>query len=122
MGRAQLVSIVRSSLSTTAIYGDKSWKVWLYRNDAAPGFIIESGTSDVVIAIKGGSNAYNIAGGVVGGTRGMDAHNSGPLDLGIDIAAGAGQLVALNTHKHSGTTVASHRVEAAVGTMQRPSF
>lgn len=48
--------------------GDTSQKLWIYRNDTVEGWAIDSGVTDRVIAIKGGSNAYNVSGGSTAGT------------------------------------------------------
>ena len=45
------------------ILGDANSKFWLYRNDAAPGMVIDTSVTDRVLAIKGGSAAYNVNGG-----------------------------------------------------------
>ena len=47
--------------------GDSSLKWAIYRNDTAEGWSIDSTITDKVIAIKGGSQAYNANGGTTGG-------------------------------------------------------
>lgn len=47
--------------------GDLNTKIWQYRNDATPGWIIDNSVTDKVIALKGGSDAYDINGGTSGG-------------------------------------------------------
>lgn len=42
--------------------------IWLYRNNTVDGMIIDTTVSDRVLAVKGGSNAYNVNGGNAGGT------------------------------------------------------
>jgi len=50
------------------LLGDSSQKMWVYRNDCGEGWLIDSSVTDRVIALKGGTNAYNVNGGVNGGT------------------------------------------------------
>jgi hypothetical protein len=50
------------------LLGDASSKLWLYRNDAGPGMVVDTSLTDRVLSIKGGSNAYNVSGGATGGT------------------------------------------------------
>lgn len=47
---------------------DSSHKIWVYRNTAPEGWAIDSTVTDCVIALKGGSNAYNANGGTLAGT------------------------------------------------------
>lgn len=48
--------------------GDINQKIWIYRNDTVEGMVVDSSVTDRVIAIKGGSQAYNVNGGNVGGS------------------------------------------------------
>jgi hypothetical protein len=48
--------------------GDASHKLWVYRNTAPDGWAVDSGVTDSVLALKGGSQAYNANGGTTGGT------------------------------------------------------
>jgi hypothetical protein len=48
--------------------GDTSHKIWVYRNTAPDGWAIDSAVTDTVIALKGGSQAYNANGGTLAGT------------------------------------------------------
>ena len=50
------------------MHADASHKIPVYRNTAPDGWLIDSGVSDCVIALKGGSQAYNTAAGAVAGT------------------------------------------------------
>jgi len=45
------------------LLGDSSQKMWVYRNDCGEGWLIDSSVTDRVIALKGGTNAYNVNGG-----------------------------------------------------------
>jgi len=57
-----------NDLASNYIRGDSSLKLWVYSNTAIPGWIIDSSVYDVVLAFKGGTQAYNVNGGVVAGT------------------------------------------------------
>lgn len=50
------------------LLGDASQKLWVYRNDACEGWDIDATVTDRVLAVKGGSNAYNANGGTTAGT------------------------------------------------------
>ncbi len=50
------------------MYGSTSTKIWIYTNTAGDGWVIDSGVTDKVLALKGGSNAYNRTGGGTAGT------------------------------------------------------
>ena len=47
--------------------GDASSKVWAYRNDAVEGMVVDTSVTDKVLAIKGGSQDYNVNGGNTAG-------------------------------------------------------
>lgn len=48
--------------------GSASFKIWVYRNAIEDGWAIDATITDRVIAIKGGSQAYNVAGGTLAGS------------------------------------------------------
>jgi hypothetical protein len=50
------------------MHADTSQKIWVYRDSAMNGWAIDSSVTDRVLALKGGSNAYNRTGGGTGGT------------------------------------------------------
>lgn len=54
--------------------GDASQKMWIYRNDTCEGWIVDATVTDRVLAIKGGSDAYNVNGGVNAGTWTQPGH------------------------------------------------
>ena len=54
--------------------GDANQKMWVYRNDTAEGWLIDATVTDRVLAIKGGSQAYNTAGGTNAGTWTQPSH------------------------------------------------
>jgi len=47
--------------------GTTSQKLWIYRNDTDDGWAIDSGVTDRVLALKGGSDLYNANGGTNAG-------------------------------------------------------
>lgn len=52
-------------------------KLWTYQDTAPTGWSIIAGTTDSLLACKGGSNAYNIAGGAQAGTWTQPGHTHG---------------------------------------------
>ena len=50
------------------LMGDANQKIPIYRNDTCEGWDIDTSVTDRVIALKGGSNAYNANGGTNAGT------------------------------------------------------
>lgn len=50
------------------LHGDASFKIPVYRNDTCEGWDIDTSVTDRVIALKGGSGAYNANGGTNAGT------------------------------------------------------
>jgi hypothetical protein len=60
-------------------YSSTESRWWVYANTAGDGWIIDSSVSDRVLAIKGGTQAYNSAGGTGAGTwtiAGITASNN----------------------------------------------
>ena len=57
-------------------------KIWIYENDATkwPGWSIAATTADTILAVKGGANAYNVAGGTIAGTWTQPTH----VHAGVD--------------------------------------
>lgn len=54
-------------------------KLWTYQDTAPTGWSIVSGTADALMACKGGTNAYNTAGGAQAGTWTQPSHtHTGP--------------------------------------------
>jgi len=48
--------------------GDASQKLWIYRNDSVEGWAVDATVTDVCLAVKGGSQAYNVNGGNLAGS------------------------------------------------------
>lgn len=57
--------------------GDSSSKIWVYRNDAVEGMVVDTSVTDKLLAIKGGSQAYNVNGGNTAGSWAAN-HTHGP--------------------------------------------
>lgn len=55
---------------------DASQKIWVYRNAAPDGWLIDATVTDCVIALKGGgaTNPYNVSGGQTAGTWQQPGH------------------------------------------------
>jgi hypothetical protein len=128
------------------LVGDADYKVWLYRNDAAPGMQIDTTVSDRVLAIKGGTQAYNVSGGTGAGswtitglsndTQGAHQHTGGGTTSTYSAltqyasAIGNGANAHAHTysfttssngsHLHTITHAGTSRPAAAVGTLQKP--
>jgi hypothetical protein len=51
-----------------ALQGDAATKIPMYRNDTMEGWLIDASVTDKVVAIKGGTAAYNVPGGNVNGS------------------------------------------------------
>jgi len=58
-------------------------KLWIYENTAPTGWTIVSACADIVLACKGGSQAYNVNGGTLAGTwtQPNHSHTSGNFTL-----------------------------------------
>ena len=55
-------------------------KMWFYQNTAPTGWVIDSTPADAILAVKGGSAAYNVNGGMAAGTWTHPTHtHTGPL-------------------------------------------
>ncbi len=63
----------------SSLHGDATTILWLYRNDTSPGMILHTGVSDLVLAVKGGTDSYNVNGGNTGGIAfaTLEAHTHG---------------------------------------------
>ena len=99
-------------------------KLYLYENTAPTGWTIVAVT-DKVLAVKGGSGAYNITGGNTGGTFTISIanmpshfHVSAALDTPSDKQTGDGNAQAATEGSKTGATGGSdglYRPAAAVG-------
>jgi len=61
------------------MHGNSLSKVWMYRNDALNGWLIDGSVVDCVTALKGGSYAYNVNAGQI--ASGSTWNLSGPCTL-----------------------------------------
>ena len=125
------------------LQGDATSKTWFYRNDVAEGWLIDTSVTDRVLALKGGSLAYNANGGtnagtwtIAGLTNGTHTHSvSGNSDNASGTGSGPsfGAAGDSGTHYHAMTITsgsatgtvtsdASHRPAAAIGTLQYPDL
>ena len=105
------------------MHGDALQKLWVYRNSAMAGWVVDASVSDRVLAFKGGTT-YTTGGAAAGNwavsglTGGNHSHTySGTTALsGTDTIApvGSGAAITLNhSHTYSGTT-ASGGVGSAI--------
>lgn len=60
-----------------SLIGDANFKIPVYRNNTCDGWNIDTSVIDRVIAIKGGSQAYNVNGGTLAGTWTQPNHTHG---------------------------------------------
>ena len=68
-------------------------KMWFYQNVAPTGWSIDATTADAVLAVKGGSNAYYVAGGTQSGTWTQASHTHTGTAAAADVSVAA--------HSHS---------------------
>ena len=134
---------VANSAWLAVLLGDANSKMWLYRNDAAPGMQVDATVTDKVLAIKGGSEAYDVSGGNNAGSwtiSGLSSVNSTHGHSGTtstedaDFHSGGTTLNTKATEPHNHTFSVSNqgshnhtvhhagtsRPSAAVGTLQKP--
>jgi hypothetical protein len=88
------------------MHGDSSHKIPVYRNDQPDGWLIDSNVFDCVIALKGGSQAYNTAAGAIAGTWQHPDHT-------LEEAEIPG-----HNHEAAGNHAHTQRVRAAMCTLQ----
>ncbi|MHA1942429.1 MAG: hypothetical protein ACW97P_12040 [Candidatus Hodarchaeales archaeon] len=70
------------------LWGDSNFKIPVYKNDQMEGFLIDDTIEDCVIAIKGGTEVYNVNGGNIAGIWQQPSHT---LTIGE-----------MSSHSHSG--------------------
>ncbi len=94
MSRAELINLSETNYSTVSVRADRAFKIWLYRNDAAPGFVVDGSLTDRCLAIKGGTDSYNVSGGntdsdntwtISGLTKDQHAHAVGSRVVTMDV-------------------------------------
>jgi hypothetical protein len=101
--------------------GDTNQKIWVYRNDTLPGWVVDASVIDHLLALRGG--LYGAAGGVTVGTWTQPAHQH-PFtvdnawvdhDHGFSINTGA------FTHTHT-VTIPTFAVQAGAGAAALPGI
>lgn len=108
------------------MHGDVNSKMWIYRNDVLAGWAIDATVTDKILALKGGVNAYNVAGGNPAGTWTQPNHthagpsHAHPLPIG-EVAAGT--ALCYKSTQTSGTFVCNRGVGVAGAVTQtRPAL
>jgi hypothetical protein len=83
------------------MYGNSANLIWMYANTATDGWVVYGGVVDRVLAVKGGSQAYNVAGGNGAGTW----DNATGVYTGTESADHAhlvsGQTATVAPHRHA---------------------
>jgi len=80
-------------------------KMWFYQNTAPMGWVIDSTPADAILAVKGGSAAYNVNGGMAAGTWTHPTHtHTGPLHTHtgpLHTHTGPSHAHSILTHTHT---------------------
>jgi hypothetical protein len=124
--------------------GDLSQKIWVYRNSAMDGWVVDSLVTDVVLALKGGTTYTNgadtagtwIISGITsgnqsashthtattGGASSTNVYNLTPYPGGDTLANAHTHTITTGnqsaSHNHTITHDGTSRIAAAVGTLQ----
>jgi hypothetical protein len=110
----------------TVMHGDEDSLMWFHTNTAQPGWVIDSSVTDAVVALKGGTEAYNRTGGGTAGSWVLSnitqAHNhqwtnySTPGVLGTETTFDVdGNSASLNYNKELKSGCIVTRVESGQG-------
>ena len=92
-------------------------KMWFYQNTAPTGWVIDSTPADAILAVKGGSAAYNVNGGMAAGTWTHPTHtHTGPSHT----HTGPSHAHSILTHTH--TFSAGAHTHAFTGTAHTHTF
>lgn len=108
--------------------GSAALKIWAYINAVDEGWKIDATITDRVIALKGGSNAWNVNGGTLAGTHTQPNHDhGGATDVDTSTLQDQGSGSNTNTPRHDhdingDATAATWRMAAAVGIMIYPDL
>jgi len=120
--------------------GDANQKMYVYRNDTCEGWVIDSAITDRVLAIKGGTEEYNINGGNTSSWANWDhtltiaempVHNHDAYKMSTQYYATLTAFIGCDTRQADTTTIQSTggggthnhgRPGAAVGTLQYPDL
>jgi len=99
-------------------------KMWFYQNTAPTGWVIDSTPADAILAVKGGSAAYNVNGGMAAGTWTHPTHtHTGPLHTHTGPShthTGPSHAHSILTHTH--TFSAGAHTHAFTGTAHTHTF
>ena len=87
-------------------------KMWFYQNTAPTGWVIDSTPADAILAVKGGSAAYNVNGGMAAGTWTHPTHtHTGPSHTHTGPShthTGPSHAHSILTHTHTFSGAGSH--------------
>lgn len=87
------------------MYGNSATPIWMYVDAAPDGWAVSGALTDMVLAIKGGSQAYNVAGGNSGGTWTQPSHTLTIAELAAHTHGGnTGYYNTSHSHSFSGAT------------------
>jgi len=75
------VTISTTMFDTVNDFFTSGRKLWLYENSAPTGWTILTACSDGLLAVKGGTQAYNVAGGTSAGTWTITGHTHTTSDF-----------------------------------------
>ncbi len=122
--------------------GDEEHQMYFYRNDSCIGWELVTGVEDAVLAVKGGSDVYNVDGGDVAGTWTVPDHTHDPGTYQISHTHTGDRLTLEGTPPSTTTAIdavyntvtvlegisesvalvsSTWRPAAGVGTLQKPS-
>ena len=107
-------------------------EAWFYQDAAPTGWTLDAVPADAVIAVKGGANAYNVAGGAQAGTWTQPNHTHPVGTIAFPNHSHAVGTIAFPNHSHAAGTLAlahTHNVGSyafpnhshAVGTIAFPN-
>jgi len=94
-------------------YSSTASRWWVYANAAGDGWIVDSSVTDRVLAIKGGTQAYNAVGGSAAGSWTFS---------GITISAETSLHAHLFTHVHEQTTFTIYGASTVVSPVDTVEF
>lgn len=87
------------------MYGNSSTPIWMYVDAAPDGWVVSGSLTDLVLAIKGGSLAYDVSGGNIRGTWTQPSHTLTVTELAAHDHGGyGGYFNSVHTHTFGGAT------------------
>lgn len=111
-----LLKAYRNSAWAGVLAGTASFKKYVYLNAAEDGWTVDGALADLVIAVKGGSQAYNVSGGTTAGTWTQPSHTLTAAQIPQhrhSISADGGH--AHNLYRYIGSTDAAGYVDQGAG-------